>query len=455
VTAPDRIVIEARSDAEDRLISADEPLAALQIRCGGKIPGMIAVPELLGLVTKSRSFGLRLARPIVAQDGRDAIHAWIEVSPADKGCHIVLRNWQARSLPAEASDIAGLRRMEIDRALAELTAMLDARQAVLAVESSAADLVGLAGKMRAGLGRVWTDFIELPGISQRQPLHWRLLDGARVNLPGSGREWRVTLAPQYGPAGAIVGFELCLTSAVPLPHAALPAPVAEPEPGFDGAVIGRELAPILRQPIARIIANAETIRTRRMGPLSEDYATYAGDIAAAGRHLQGLIEDLADMEAVERDSFAPAKDHIDLGDVARRAAGILGQRAREKGIELVVPGEHEKAPAVGEFRRVLQILLNLLGNAIRYSPENSTIWLLVGEGAGRALVGVADQGPGLAAQDLARVFDKFERLGRSGDGGTGLGLYISRRLARAMGGDLVVESEPGAGARFVLDLPAA
>jgi signal transduction histidine kinase len=67
---------------------------------------------------------------------------------------------------------------------------------------------------------------------------------------------------------------------------------------------------------------------------------------------------------------------------------------------------------------------------------------------------VQDEGPGLSQDDQAIIFDKFERLGRSGDGGSGLGLYISRRLARAMAGDLRVESEPGQGACFILEVPA-
>ena len=67
---------------------------------------------------------------------------------------------------------------------------------------------------------------------------------------------------------------------------------------------------------------------------------------------------------------------------------------------------------------------------------------------------MADQGPGLSEAEQRMIFEKFERLGRSGDGGSGLGLYISRRLARAMGGDLTVDSAPGQGARFILDLPA-
>ncbi|MEJ2458719.1 MAG: ATP-binding protein, partial [Novosphingobium sp.] len=72
----------------------------------------------------------------------------------------------------------------------------------------------------------------------------------------------------------------------------------------------------------------------------------------------------------------------------------------------------------------------------------------------KARVIVADQGPGLSQEQQARVFEKYERLGRSGDGGTGLGLYISRSLARAMGGELTVESAPGQGARFMLDVPS-
>jgi signal transduction histidine kinase len=112
--------------------------------------------------------------------------------------------------------------------------------------------------------------------------------------------------------------------------------------------------------------------------------------------------------------------------------------------------------ANAEFRRVLQILINLIGNAIAYSPGGSAVTVTAAPaGEGRVTVSVADQGPGITAEQAERIFDKFERLGRDKDGGSGLGLYISRRLAVAMAGSLTVESAEGGGALFRLELPAA
>lgn len=451
------VLARAVSDGDDRMTSADEPLAGLQMRCGGELPGTIAIPALLEMVRKARRFGLRLARPLSATTDDETISAWVEIVPLQDGdgCEIVLRNWQSSPLPAEDLAEVAKRRAGIDRHVAELVAHLDAEQRLLAVEGDAADLVELINSMRAGLGRHWTDFVTVEGGSHRQPLHWRLLDGASLTVPGSERNWRATLLPNDASGGEPSGFELCLTAEVPLPR---PVAIATPdqrdragEPGQ--RIVGRELAPVLRQPIARIIANAETIRTRLAGPLAEEYSNYAADIAAAGQHLLALVDDLADLEVVEAEDFSTAPDQIDLADVARRAAGILGVRARERGILIDAPRAGEELPATAEFRRVLQVLLNLVGNAIRYSPAGSQVWLRLEALDDRARIIVADQGPGLAPDQQARVFEKFERLGRSDEGGSGLGLYISRRLARSMGGDLTVESAPGQGARFILDLP--
>ena len=447
-------IAHARTDGDDRLIEADEPLAGLQLRAGGEIPGTIASPALLELVRKARRLGLKLGQPIKARDENELVTAWIEVTPqgSDNGCAIGLSHWQAAEVPAD--DVAAsTRRIEIDRDLAELTARLDSQQRVLAADATGAELEPLAERMREGLGRPWTDFVDLGREhGGREPLHWRLLDGATARVPGSQRRWRTALVPLGGPEPGTGGFELMLTSDQP------PDPAFASGRGERGtsrhAAIGREIAPVLRQPIARIIANAETIRTQLAGPLADQYSVYAADIAAAGQHLLALIDDLSDLEVVESEDFSTAPDSIDLADVARRAAGILGVRAQERGIRIAVPESDETMPAIGEFRRVLQVLLNLLGNAIRYAPEGSAVTLKLESRKGRARVTVVDRGEGLTPEQQERVFEKFERLGRSGDGGSGLGLYISQRLARAMHGDLTVKSTPGKGARFTLDLPA-
>lgn len=443
----------ARTDGRDWLIEAEEPIAGLQLRNGGDLPGAIVTPALLELVRKARAYRFKLARAIDARDEGERVSAWVEVEPdADgDGCRIALSDWHSEPAAEPAMHAERDRQVAMARQLAELTARLGPRQELLTATSDCAELQALVARMNAGLGQSWTNFVELEGAQHHQPVHWRLLDGARMLLQGSARDWRALLVPLGQGSSGLQGFELYLSAEQPLPEAA-PMPVAAAarvrSPG-----IGRDIAPVLRLPVSRIIANAETIRTQMAGPLAEEYAAYAADIASAGEHLLALIDDLTTLELVEDEEFSPAPDKIDLADVARRAVGILGVRARERGITVDAPKDGENAPAVGEFRRVLQILLNLLGNAIRYTPEGSGVWLRVEQDGDRARVIVADQGEGLDEAQQERVFRKFERLGRSGDGGSGLGLYISRRLAEAMGGSLSVESARGQGARFILELP--
>ena len=211
------VLAVATSDAADQLVSAAEPLAGLQLACGGTVPGSIAIPALQELVAKSRSYGLKLARAIRAHDGREMITAWIEVEPvADGGCIIRVTSWQGGPLTPEDPTVHSAHRAAIDRTLAELTAQLDAGQAVRSVEVGAPDLVELGAAMLAGLGRPWTDFIEIDGATHEQPMHWRLLDGANVRIAGSDRGWRANLLPHAKPGGSPMGFEVCLTAETPL-----------------------------------------------------------------------------------------------------------------------------------------------------------------------------------------------------------------------------------------------
>ena len=446
------------TDVEDRLISADPPLAELQERCGGSVPGLLAVPELLELVRQGRQMGLRIAREFSAYDGVGRVSGFVRVHPVEDAgeeqaaCELFIENWHREGAGPEDAREAAARADAIDRASAELTARLDANQRLLTAECNAHDLGDLGTAMRSEPGKQWHEYLELAGVAHRQPLHWRLLDGVACRIAGSDRHWHARLLPIGGTTQEPAGFELLLCAS----HALVEGDEQAGEDVSQERLIGDALAPALRQPVSRIIANAETIKAKLAGPLRHEYSDYAADISSAGQHLAGMLDDLADLEVVENKNFAVASDRVDLVDAARRAAGILGVRARDKEIGIALPAESEQVFAIGEFRRVLQILLNLIGNAINYSPTTTSITIMSGvDREGRAAIAIADEGPGIAAEQIDKVFEKFERLGRDGDGGSGLGLYISRRLARAMGGDLVVESERGEGATFTLLLPTS
>ena len=194
-------IARGRTDAQDRLVAADDPLATLQRRCGGEIPGTIAIPELREQVRKARRTNLRLGRTIHAFDGSERIKSWMEIVPADEqsdastGCSIGIVTWQASEPPAERDDDAAARRDAIDDALAELHARLGPDQRVLTVHTEAEDLQPLYTRMSENLGKVWTDFVHIEGSQHAQPLHWRLLDQARVSIEGSPRNWTARLIP--------------------------------------------------------------------------------------------------------------------------------------------------------------------------------------------------------------------------------------------------------------------
>ncbi|MFL0356520.1 sensor histidine kinase [Erythrobacter sp. GH1-10] len=451
------------TDDRDRLLTADEPLAELHESCGGVIPGTFAVPELLALVQQGREMGLRLAREFKAYDGSDMVSGFVRIHPLDSdeggGCEVLVENWQRTPADMGTTREVAERLDAIDRASAELSARLDAGQRVQLLQGQSADTEELEALVKGDPGKLWSDYLILHGIAHRQPLHWRLLDGVECEIPGSDRVWRVRLLPIGSTGGAPQGFELLLIADQPLDNNGIPQEAAVPPT----RLVGTALTPVLRQPIARIIANAETIRAKLAGPLRDEYSEYAGNIAAAGQHLSGMLDDLADLEVVEASDFSTARERVDLGDAARRAAGILGVRAKARSIALELPDDDTKIAAMAEFRRVLQVLINLIGNALAYSPEGSRVTIATEvQEDGWVAISVADEGPGVSEEQADTIFDKFERLGRGSDGGkdtgSGLGLYISRRLALAMDGELTLVSpaneETGAGARFTLRLPA-
>ena len=149
------------------------------------------------------------------------------------------------------------------------------------------------------------------------------------------------------------------------------------------------------------MANAQTIGSRLNGHIDESYAGYAQDIATAARHLSELVGDLEDLDAIDRADFNVASEQVELGDIARRVGGLLALKAADHHIELVLPPADLKVPVIGEFRRILQIVLNLVGNAIRYAPDGSMVTVSIDPES--SSLSVCDQGQGIKAEDRQRV----------------------------------------------------
>ncbi|WP_174293145.1 sensor histidine kinase [Sphingomonas bacterium] len=438
------MVAHAVLDADGRLLSAEPAIDALNRRAGGAIGLPLAVPALATVVRLARRLGIVVSRAAVVADDEGDVELWVRAQPDGDRIRLAASGWRERPgwtpTPA-APDIekGDGWRWDTDAAL-RLT-----RLSIEAGRRHGFDAVALLGQPITALFALDDEDGQLPlveAFARREPLaeqRARLRDGGVAMILSA-----TVLNDVSGRFGGFAG----LATPVAMPTTAAPVP----PPLADEFVAGLDRA--LRRPLAQIIANADSINGATDGPVAPDYADYAADIAHAGRHLLALVEDLVDLQAVERPGFAPVADAIDLADVARRAAGLLAVRASEAGVMIERPLPGVTLWARGDFRRALQILVNLIGNALRYAPRGSIVLVNAHRETGQVAISIADDGKGIAAADQARVFEKFERIDPSEPGGNGLGLYIARRLARAMGGDLTLVSMPGEGARFTLTLPA-
>lgn len=438
-------VAHGRVDRDGRLIEAEAPLARLQEAAGGALGQSIAVPQIATLARLAQRLGILVSRCVIAAEGSDDLDLWVQAKPEGDTVALSVGGWARR--PSRPSDEeAGRRVYDFVRSRGDWLWETDPNLKLTSISDS------------EGQAMIGESLTKLFHFVQEEDGSLPILDAiaARARFEGQeatvrtgGRRVRITGLPLVDGAGRFAGYR---GSAFQVDDEAGPGGGAA-APGGD--VFGTRLDEALRAPLARIVEQAENIGQQVGGPIRRDYADYANDIASAGRHLLGLIDDLVDLQAVERDDFRPSLDAIDMAELARRAGGLLGIQAADRRVRLDAPALDESLPALGDYRRGLQILVNLIGNAIRHSPEGGMVWIRVEKEHDRAMVVVADQGHGIDPADHGRVFEKFTRIEPADAGGSGLGLYIARRLARAMGGDILLDSALGQGARFTLVLPAA
>ncbi len=446
--------VHGRVDGGGRLVSADPALADLHARAGGERGGPLAVPQLASLARLARRLAIPVSRAVLAADGEDDLDLWVRARPDGGDVELAIVGWTHRAAAVPLPDERSTPRdADFLRADADWTWEADAslRLSSLSAEGMAALSGGASGPV---LGDALTRLFVLEEATGGPPLldalaSGKSFDDQQVTLRGSSLRFRLAGVPITDPAGHLTGFRGGGFAIIDEPE---PAPSVPAAANDAKSAFARRLETALRAPIHRIVATAEQIREQDEGPVRADYNGYAGDIANAGRHLLGLIDDLVDLDAVERADLDVEHEPLDMADLARRASGLLSVRADDKDMRIEQPDLAEKITATGDFKRALQVLVNLIGNAVRYGPEGSTVRVSTEARDGMVAVIVADQGRGIDPKDQELVFAKFERLGAR-EPGSGLGLYISRRLARAMGGDIAIESAAGEGARFVFTLP--
>ena len=211
----------------------------------------------------------------------------------------------------------------------------------------------------------------------------------------------------------------------------------------------------LRTPLTGILGFSEVLLNGILGKLNEKQYAYIASIVESGKHLLDLINDLLDLSKVEAGKEDLNLQTLAVQDVCDSCLSMVRERARNRGLELRQEIAGDTLTFVADLRRIKQILFNLLSNAIKFT-ESGSVTLKVDRAEGYIRFCAIDTGIGIAPENIATLFQPFKQidsgLNRQYEG-TGLGLALSRKLAKLHGGDISVESELGKGSCFILWLP--
>jgi GAF domain-containing protein len=211
----------------------------------------------------------------------------------------------------------------------------------------------------------------------------------------------------------------------------------------------------LRTPLNAILGYTELIQDGIYGDTPARISEVLERVEQSGRHLLGLINAVLDLSKIEAGQLILALADYSIADVVQLAVGSVESLAAEKSLALRVDVAPDLPIVYGDERRISQVLLNLVGNAIKFT-ETGEIRVSASAANGSVVVSVSDTGPGIAAPDQDRIFEEFQQVDASSTrakGGTGLGLAIAKRIVELHGGRIWVESTPGEGSTFTFSLP--
>jgi signal transduction histidine kinase len=211
----------------------------------------------------------------------------------------------------------------------------------------------------------------------------------------------------------------------------------------------------LRTPLNAIIGFSEVLSERMFGEINDKQAEYLGDILESGRHLLSLINDILDLSKIEAGRMELEPTDFDLPNAIDNTLTLIRERAQRRGIALARKVDERLGTIRADERKVKQVLLNLLSNALKFTPEGGQVDVRARVMDDAMEVSVTDTGVGIAPEDQAAVFEEFRQVGAAAKKveGTGLGLAISRKFIELHGGRIWVRSEVGKGSTFAFTLP--
>jgi signal transduction histidine kinase len=211
----------------------------------------------------------------------------------------------------------------------------------------------------------------------------------------------------------------------------------------------------LRTPLNAIIGFSQVLREGISGEINAKQQEYLDDIVTSANHLLALINDVLDLSKVEAGQVELQVAPFSLSDALERGVSMVREQATINGVQVALHANGGLDAVAGDERRIRQVIFNLLSNAVKFTPSGGSVDVSATQSNGKVTVSVADTGPGIAAEDLDRIFEEFQQTetGARQTEGTGLGLALSKRFVEMHGGRIWCDSELGKGSTFRFTLP--
>jgi len=207
-----------------------------------------------------------------------------------------------------------------------------------------------------------------------------------------------------------------------------------------------------RTPISAVLEATELLRHEALGTLGAQQQRLVEMCSISAERALGLVNEILDLSRMRAGLVELRREPVDLTAVVARSMAELRSQAEARGLTVESNGSAGEVPVLGDEQRLLEVLVNLLGNAIKFTPAGGRVGVRLAERQDEVEIVVEDTGAGIPAEALARVFDRYWQVPGT-QGGTGLGLAIVKGIVEAHGGGVTVESEVGKGSRFTIRLP--